>query len=326
MHVNQSTIQGNQEVIDTILTSVMDLPHDWFNGRWVLLGSDQLMVARIWSAIALHWDDISAYYRLEWAIPVMQLFHLQMLLASTILCTHYSAHGTPGSLAAIAGMLGRKHVGTDKPDFHATDKLLCHTFTTLVLRIWQVEFEANDLENFDFNPNSDDFEDMLESTSDCILDMYFTSHNEDKLNGMSSRNAALFLRVAVLYLELTSATKAGDTGQIKECIKWLMIIFQAGSTRNYANELLHLHCGLAYTWTEKTLDAITSSWLVNTTGQPNRWIPTDLHQEHNNLLIKTIHSAKGSNSSWEFLEQSVSTNIRMFEYIKMTVEKEFDVP
>ncbi|KAF9306638.1 hypothetical protein BG003_000957, partial [Podila horticola] len=302
MHVDQSTIQGNQEVIDTILTSVTDLPHDWFKGRWVLLGGDQLTVARIRSAIALRWDDISAYYRLEWAIPVMQLFHLQMLLASTILRTHYGAHGTPGSLAAIAGMLGRKRVGTDKPDFHATDELLRHTFAALVLRIWQVEFEADDLENFDFDPNSDDFEDMLESTSDRILDTYFTSHNEDKLNGTSSRNAATFLRVAVLYLELTSATKAGDTGRIIECIKWLTIIFQAGSTRNYANELLHLHCGLAYTWTEKTADAITSSSLVNTTGQPNRWIPADLHQEHNNLLIKTIHSAMGSNSSWEFLE------------------------
>ncbi|KAG0316252.1 hypothetical protein BG000_004923 [Podila horticola] len=317
---------GYRPVIDIILTGVMDLQQDWFKGRWILLGGDQLTVARIRSAIALRWDDVSAYYRLEWAIPVMQLFHLQMLLASTVLRTHYGTQGTPGSLAAIAGMLNKKRVGVDKPDFHATDELLRHTFDAFALRIWQVELESDDLENFSFDPESNEFEVQLEETCDRILDRYFTTHNETDLNGTSSRNAASFLRVAVLYIELTSAAKAGDTGRIKECIKWLTVIFQAGSTKNYANELLRLHCGLAYTWTENTANAVTSSWLVNTTGQPNRWIPADLHQEHNNLLIKTIHSAKGSNSSWDFLEQSVSTNIKTFSTIKSTVEKEFKVP
>lgn len=77
---------------------------------------------------------------------------------------------------------------------------------------------------------------------------------------------------------------------------------------------------------ESTKVAVTSSWLVNTTGQLNWWIPADLHQEHNNLLIKTIHLAKGSNLSWDFLEHSVSTNIKAFATIKATVEKEFNVP
>ncbi|KAG0308588.1 hypothetical protein BGZ99_001111 [Dissophora globulifera] len=326
MHVDQSSIEGNQEVIDIIMTAAMDLPHDWFNGRYILIGGDQLTVARIRSAKALRWDDVSAYHRLEWAMPVMQLFHLQMLLASTILRTHYGSNGAPGSLAAIAGLLGRKRVGLDKPDFHATDELLRHTFDAMALRIWQVELECDNLEHFDINSVGADLNEMLVTTCDRILDKYFTTRNAENLNGTSSKNAASFLRIMVLYLELTSATKAGDTGRIKECIKWLTIIFQSGSTRNYANELLHLHCGLSYTWTEKTKDAITSSWLINTTGQPNRWIPADLHQEHNNLLIKTIHSAKGSNSSWEFLEQSVSTNINTFQSIKNTVEREFEVP
>lgn len=210
MHIDQSSIQGNQEVINVILMGVMDLPHNWFRGRWVLLGGNQLTVARIRSAKALHWDDISAYYQLEWAIPVMQLFHLQMLLASTILQTHYGTQGTPGSLAVIAGMLKRKCIGLDKPDFHCTYELIHHTFDTLALQIWQVELGSDDLEDADLNPESGDFEVKLGEICDHILNRYFTMHNKSSLNGTSSRNAASFLRVVVLYIELTSAVKAGD--------------------------------------------------------------------------------------------------------------------
>ncbi|ORY89528.1 hypothetical protein BCR41DRAFT_292415, partial [Lobosporangium transversale] len=53
--------------------------------------------------------------------------------------------------------------------------------------------------------------------------------------------------------------------------------------------LLRLQRGLKCAWTDQTVKADMSSWLVNTTGQENRWIPTDLYQEHNNLLIKKMH-------------------------------------
>ncbi|KAF9176162.1 hypothetical protein BGZ51_001513, partial [Haplosporangium sp. Z 767] len=118
----------------------------------------------------------------------------------------------------------------------------------------------------------------------------------------------------------------GDVGRIEEVIKWLTILFQAGSTKNYAIELLHLHTGLMYSWSPKTREAVLSSWLVNTTGQPNRWIPADLFQEHNNLLTKTIHAAKGSNASWESLGAQVSANIRTFSNIAEQMEKQYNVP
>ena len=54
-------------------------------------------------------------------------------------------------------------------------------------------------------------------------------------------------------------------------------------------------------------------------GQPDRFIPTDLFQEHNNLLIKTIHSAKGSNASWKYLGDKISTNIFTFKAISAKV-------
>ncbi|KAF9141508.1 hypothetical protein BGX20_007403, partial [Mortierella sp. AD010] len=68
-----------------------------------------------------------------------------------------------------------------------------------------------------------------------------------------------------------------------------------------------------------------SSWLVNTTGLPNRWLPTDLYQEHNNLLIKTIYGAKHG-VNWDVLRDLVSTNIETFSKISKKLAVEFAVP
>ncbi|ORZ28543.1 hypothetical protein BCR41DRAFT_292233, partial [Lobosporangium transversale] len=83
-------------------------------------------------------DDISSYHRLDWVIPVIQLFHLQMLLASTILRTHYGTASTPGSIAFNVSLLERKRVSLEKPDFHATNELLRESFDALVQRAWEL--------------------------------------------------------------------------------------------------------------------------------------------------------------------------------------------
>ncbi|KAF9176923.1 hypothetical protein BGZ51_009411 [Haplosporangium sp. Z 767] len=325
MRIDQSTIEGNKDVIETIMEEALGLPQEWFNGRRILIAGDQLTVNRIRSLKQLRWDDISTYHRLDWAIPVMQLFHLQMLFASTILRTHYGSVATPGSLAYNASLLERRRVNLDNPDFHATDELLNHTFDALVLRAWGLVLECDDLNAFTLSDPNTQLCDVLTAKADILIDQYLVTENLEQLNSTASQNAALLLRDLLLYKELNSGTKAGDVGRIEEIIKWLTIIFQAGSTKNYANELLHLHCGLSYSWTPKTKEAVLSSLVVNTSGQENRWIPADLYQEHNNLLTKTIHSAKGSNLSWEMLAEAVSANIRTFELVSQQVEKEFNI-
>ncbi|KAG0349917.1 hypothetical protein BGZ54_004123 [Gamsiella multidivaricata] len=326
MNIDQSSIQGNQEILNAIMESALELPPEWFNNRRLILAGDQLTVSRLRSLKQLRWDDVSTYHRLDWAIPVMQLFHMQMLLASTILRTHYGSMSAPGSLAYNAVMLGRKRVNLDKPDFHATDELLRHTFDGIVLRLWEIEMGHDDIESFAFEGSADELKDFVDRKVTIILERYFTTVNLDQLNGTASRNAALFLRDMMVYMELSSAIKCGDIGRIEESIRWITIIFQAGSTMNYANELLHFHCGLFHSWSEQTKLAVMSSLLVNTSGQKDRFLPADLFQEHMNLQVKTIHAAKGSNASWEFIAKAVSTNVGVFASIERTLETQFEVP
>ncbi|ORZ12460.1 hypothetical protein BCR41DRAFT_307838, partial [Lobosporangium transversale] len=240
MRIDQGTIRGNLEVLEFITEAALELPHEWFEGRRILIAGDQLTVSRLRSLKELRADDISSYHRLDWVIPVIQLFHLQMLLASTILRTHYGTASTPGSIAFNVSLLERKRVSLEKPDFHATNELLRESFDALVQRAWELTLLSTNLEEFAEGVSDEVLKIELMAKVDTLIDRFLLTGSLEILDGTTSRNSALFLRDMLFYLELSSAIKAGDHGRIEEILKWITIMFQAGSTKNYANELLHL--------------------------------------------------------------------------------------
>jgi hypothetical protein len=326
MHIDQSTVEGNRDILDEIMKVLELRPESWFDDQTrMLIAGDQLTLARIRSIARLRWDEEMAYYRVEWAVPVLQLFHLQMVLASTILKTHWGSQKTPGSLCYFITVLEKKRISHDKPNFHDLDELLRHVFDAMVLLIWEIELKTDEAcTKVSVQPPLSSR--VIEDKVEVILKQYLSTRNNRNIGNQQSINATLFIRDMLLYIELGSAIKAGDIGRIEEIIRWLTLAFQAGGTKNYANELLRLHCGLFHSWKGKEKDVILSSMLVNTTGQPNRWIPTDLYQEHNNLLTKVVHAAKSSNLNWEILKTKISTNIRTFQDIARKVEKLFKAP
>ncbi|KAF9322135.1 hypothetical protein BG006_002474 [Podila minutissima] len=325
MHIDQSTVEGNRDILNEIMEALELKPELWFDDLTrIVVAGDQLTLARIRSIAKLRWDEKKAYYRLEWATPVLQLFHLQMVLASAILKTHWGSKKSPGSLCYFITILEKKRISHDKPNFHDLDELLRQIFDAMVLLIWEIELKIEiSAKGSAQSPKSSS--DIKDKAND-ILKQYLATDNLHTIGNQQSINAALFIRDMLLYIELGSAIKAGDIGQIEEIIRWLTLIFQAGGHGNYANELLRLHCGLYYSWEDKEKDVILSSMLVNTTGQPNRWIPTDLYQEHNNLLTKVVHAAKSSNLNWDILKKKISTNIRTFQDVAHTIEKLFKAP
>ncbi|KAI1291236.1 hypothetical protein EDD11_009069 [Mortierella claussenii] len=323
MHIDQSTVEGNRDILDEVMKVLELSPETYFDDQTrVIIAGDQLTLARVRSIARLRWDEDKAYYRVEWAIPVLQLFHLQMVLATAILKTHWGSRKTPGSLCYFITVLEKKRISQDKPNFHDVDELLRHVFDAMVLLIWQTELKTEQ-----FSTKQPPYSSMdIKAKIDYIIDQYLTSSELSNMGNQQSINAALFIRDMLFYIELGSAIKAGDVGRIEEIIRWLTLSFQAGGNKNYANELLRLCCGLFHSWRSEERHVTLSSMLVNTTGQPNRWIPTDLHQEHNNLLTKVVHAAKSSNLNWEILKTKISTNIRTFQNIASKVENVFKTP
>ncbi|KAF9555720.1 hypothetical protein EC968_008657, partial [Mortierella alpina] len=324
MHINQATVEGNKDILETIMDKELQIPEDWFEGRRILIAGDQLTTIRIHTLKRVRSDDTSAFQRHEYAVPIMQLFHLQMLLGATILRNHFGDLDTPGSLAYNAERVSRRRVTLDKPDFHATHELLCHSFDAVALRAWEVILKSEDLKNYEL-PS---MEERLRSSYVRLQASFFLRkfiEEPKELPDASSKNAGLFIRDMLMYLELGSAIKAGDIGRLENVIKYITIFMQAGGTKNYANELLSMHVGFYHSWSAQTKRAVLSCVLVNPTGQKNRFIPTDLYQEHNNLKTKEVHGLRGQSSSWGSMGRAVSTNIRTFDLIGKEFQKAWGV-
>lgn len=322
MHIDQASVAGNLEVLNTIMEKSLRLPQTWFDAeRKILVAGDQLTISRISKAMEYKAVDISPFHRLQFAIPWLQLFHLEMAFCGLILQTHWGSTNQIGSLQFNKVFLKRKRVSLTDFDFHAADELLRHTFDAMVKRIWEVYLQNVDLAKAIEGMSANQVQDLVaEKVTDIVNDLI--SPDPDELSGYSrtNRNMALLLRHLLFYFELRTAIKAGDIGRIEESLKWITVMFQNGTNNNYGLELLRVHCAIRYAWTPEMKRRIMATWLVNTKGKENGWIPTDMYQEHNNNLMKAVFNLKGSNSTWNTRESSISVNIRTFG----TIRKQFD--
>ncbi|KAG0216207.1 hypothetical protein BGX31_000652 [Mortierella sp. GBA43] len=211
MKIDQSTVDGNVEIIETVMKSVLKLdPNDFSDDMMIIVAGDQLTVSRIESAKRLRREDVTPFHRLQWAVPVIQLFHLQMLLCFTILRTHRGGTSTPGSLALYIEMLERKNLGKDTTNYHAADEMLKHTFDAMIRRVWEVELDTDHLEKYGSDQDDATLRDDIASLK-------------------------IFSKI---YLELCAAIKCGDTGRIVKVLQMINIMFQAGGTKNYAIETI----------------------------------------------------------------------------------------
>ncbi|KAF9980256.1 hypothetical protein BGZ65_005350 [Modicella reniformis] len=327
MHIDQSSVEGNLQILYHVMKHQLKLEPEWFeDDTAVLVVGDHMTVSRLRSIMELREQDIPHFENMEWVVPVMQLFHLQMAFSNLIIRHYHGSVKTPGSIAYNVAMLNRKHILGDKPDFHAARELIQHTFDAMVITAWEDVLGTADLDALMRGKTDREINSLITLHVDTLCDRYFTDAGFRSQNGIASTNAALFMRDTVLFIELKAAIKVGDIGRIEEVLKSLAVLFQAAQTKNYAIELLRITCDLKHSWPQSMKTAIMSSWLVNTTGKLDGWLPTDLLQEHNNLQIKKIHGIKGSNGSWSAMSESVSANIQTFSSISKVMVKQFDAP
>ena len=188
----------------------------------------------------------------------------------------------PGSLSFYVARLKRKRVSEGSSSFRAADELMRNVFDGMVLRLWQGELGIDSLETLDTLGAKQDTTTILNqvvAAAEVIRTRYLVHPEANrKAYGNATTNAALFIRDMLVYIELGDAIKQGDVRHVGAILAPITLMFQAGGTKNYANQLLRLAFDIRHTWTEPRTDAIFSSWLVNTTGKAGGWIPLDLYQ------------------------------------------------
>ncbi|KAF9140417.1 hypothetical protein BGX30_006553 [Mortierella sp. GBA39] len=249
-------------------------------------------------------------------------------LSSAILRTHCGTSRTPGSVGYNIDMLSRKRLAKDKPNFHDADGMLRQTFDAMVLRLWQNKL-GTDLETIGTHlTETKSMQESIAAVVEALCEELCDVDSEiyQQAHGNAFTSAMLFIQDMLVYIELCAAIKQGDIGRIEQVLKTITVMFQSVATKNYAVQTLRLSQEILCGWSETRRIAMLSSMLTNTTGKNNSWIPSDLYQEHNNLLTKIRNAAGESNRSWDCLDRSASMNIRLFGDIQDMAETAFNFP
>jgi hypothetical protein len=319
MDIDQATIEGNKQVIEQ-MRIVLGKSKGSFKDLKMILAGDQLTISRILSLQHRSIGELTYFDQMQWAIPVLQLFHMQMILSTAILNTHYGHISAPGSLAFYISALGRKKLKRDKPCYRTNDEFLRIVFRAMVGQLWQ-HMEAPPIPINGSDPTPD--ETVVNKLNHIVDSSLNNSAALAITNSITNTNALLFIKDMAVYIEFCTAIKLGDIGRVEQILKRLTIMFQSGKNKNYGHALLRLNFNIQHKWSEVRKFAIFSSMLMNTAGLPNRWIPSDLYQEHNNLLIKQTHATVGNNKS---AATYITPLIRLFRVIDNILGREFRLP
>ncbi|KAF9117405.1 hypothetical protein BGW39_002215 [Mortierella sp. 14UC] len=314
MDIDQSSAAGNMLVLEEMRRAI-DMDKVDFKDLKMILAGDHLTISRVYTLQKRKNEDINAFDRLKWAIPVLQLFHLMMLLCTSILHNHFGSEPRPGTLRYFKILLERKGLDDDKPSHHLADEFLRTVFTAMVRRMWETAPKSNSCEeessyDDDFIKDFDNLASNNFTNSDRLFEAYSTTN----------ANAILFLRDMAVYIEFCDAIKEGDVGRLEEILKRITIMIQAGNHHNYAPELLRLRYNIQHKWSETRKYAVFSSLLMNTKGLPHRWIPSDMYQEFNNLLTKKTHATVGHKMS---AMAYITPLIRLFHVIHKKMRTEY---
>jgi len=138
MEIDQSSVEGNMLVLEE-MRKVIGKCKGSFELLKMLIAGDHLTVSRIHSLQERKVGDVNPFDQLLWAIPVLQLFHMQMILCSAILRIHHGHIAQPGSLHYYKTKLGRRRLNLDSPCHHTADEFLRTVFAAMVRQMWQAK-------------------------------------------------------------------------------------------------------------------------------------------------------------------------------------------
>lgn len=92
----------------------------------------------------------------------------------------------------------------------------------------------------------------------------------------------------------------------------MVFTFAGSSHTKYTTYLLEMITNLELESTPALCHAILGSLVVNLTGQPGSFQPSDLMQEHFNRLLEAVVQRKGAEYGKQFVRNIVSQNLHHF--------------
>ena len=102
------------------------------------------------------------------------------------------------------------------------------------------------------------------------------------------------------------AIREGDGERVLRCWRYLLPVFKSSGRKN---EVLNMLCQFQYELTPRHAQELIWSRFVSTHEAPGRNIPSDLHQEHLNRIVKdAIRGLNTNKTEWQNTWNVVSTS------------------
>lgn len=255
-HIDEATYSGMSELVQEWnnqmgLTSVqqkmtMALKH---LAAWI---GDQLTIGRLRGLFNFRGEDFNAYDRLDWMLFIFGWFHLMMTFATSL---HKQYLGTAGGhgLRQAFGLLQRKGLNTTSvkgPFHHHLDEAIKHISEAHFRCCWLEVGKVDNLAALRSRSPSQLRKLAEKIVQDCASSEALATLDgvEFQLRDDKKRQATMWNRDVLRYLDLSDAIKYGDVGIMEDSLPHLLYRFSGGGNSNYTIEVLELFQGFLREW------------------------------------------------------------------------------
>uniref|UniRef100_A0A1X7VUI6 DUF6589 domain-containing protein n=1 Tax=Amphimedon queenslandica TaxID=400682 RepID=A0A1X7VUI6_AMPQE len=243
----------------------------------ILIGGDQLTVARARSAIGIRRNHNTNKEKLQGLIPVVEDWHARVIFVRLM---KVSSGRQRGTLMQLKNLLQATSVPKDpKQNVKATEDFL---YKVLVGYIVAAAKEVLRTIN---GPTT------VQEVSQIIIDRYVrllsVPTGIDESDAIATYTSEL-ITLLLLWEDFHDATREGDGKRVMMLWKFLLIVFNATNRYNYRIEAVTLLLQYNFLFSERKAQQLAYSRFINTHGRIGCNISCDLHLEHLNRRLKAI--------------------------------------
>jgi hypothetical protein len=270
MQIDESSIEGNLEVLRVVAEKQFGLTLEQLNDRIIPVSGDQLTVVRINSGQHLRIRD-EKEYRMEWAQTVPGLLHTRMAIIHMIFLAHMGRPDgrDPASLWKFVRMLGRTEITAKCPNLNAAHDLLTQVSEAHVLAALIERCGVTDLNSLSTTVASGEWRAQVEGMVTDWLQLNFVDGLRDKAISQATQslrekqrsdvgsasairpkkiakadldaeifrrrdvvfeNALLFLVHSLIYTDFHDAIRCGDSGRVEKSLDLGTVMFQGSGS------------------------------------------------------------------------------------------------
>lgn len=321
MQQEQHSIDGNLEVIKTVLCRDLGYSNQDLMGGFYLIGGDQMLVGQVRSIQMLRDSDVPGE-DFRFVLPGLGPLHTLMNFVKMSLRLFLPAGGSdgsiPGSLYQMNKKLRRQNVDEECSNLWACLNFVKDATEACVLELMIKVSGCETLASFRSRLRG---EIVLEDVLRIVEGMLEYSHvavmrsePEDKRD-VVMENLLLFVCTGLEIRSFYKAMRSGDVGALEYIMQLWGVQFVGSRQHNYSDALMDIRVGMEAEWDERLKKVMRQNWVINPWGRRGKFLGLDEFMEEIVRNLKDLQNP-GSGILETFAREMTARNVVYLARIK----------